>query len=89
MSTDLLENVLPDSEIAKNIAKNLTDRMAELGISQNALSRMTGDPVMTINGIVNGQHVPRSGVLARIAEALKTSMDALIQGTKKNSRRAS
>lgn len=89
MSTDVQNTVLPDDVILRNIARNVGTLMEQRGVSQHALSRATGDPVMTINGIVKEQHLPRTGVLARIAEALETTVDALISSPEKKSRRAS
>jgi len=89
MSTDCQDEVIGDEEVAKRLAANISARMAEMDVSQNALSRKTGDAVMTINDIVNGRSVPRAGILARIAEALETTVDSLIHGGTKKSRRAS
>lgn len=89
MSTDVQEPVPTDEDVTAALKVNVPARMASLGISQNGLAKMTGDPVSTINNIINGNHLPRGGVLVRIAEALQTTTDALLTLTQKKSRRAS
>lgn len=76
--------MLKDSEAKSNVASNLKRLLGECGISQRELSRKTGDPIMTINDVVNGRTMPGAGILARIAEALSVSVDAILGSDKKS-----
>ena len=76
-----------DSEVIVGLSERIREEMERAGISQRQLSKITGDPLMTINNTVNGRNMPGSGVLSRIAEALGTSADYLLFGVGKKSRR--
>lgn len=78
--------MIQDSEAKANISANLKRLLGEAGISQRELARQTGDPIMTINDVVNGRNMPGAGLIARIAEALDVSTDAVLSGSKKKSR---
>jgi transcriptional regulator with XRE-family HTH domain len=76
-------------EAAKRVlAANIQARLMACGMSQRALSRETGDPHMTINGVVRGQHMPGAGLLTRIADALDTTVEALLQPTRKKTQKS-
>ena len=66
---------MTDKKTKRVVSKRMKALMDEKGISINQLARMTGDAVMTIHGIVSGEHLPRAGVLCRIAKALGVSVD--------------
>jgi transcriptional regulator with XRE-family HTH domain len=76
-------------EMAKRVlAANIQARLATLGMSQRALARETGDALMTINGVVRGQHMPGAGLLTRIADALDTSIEGLLTPRKRKSQKS-
>ena len=69
--------MISDSATCRNIAANLRRILDERELNQSDLSRMTGDPVMTISRLCRGRNVPKVGVVARAAEALDVSIDRL------------
>jgi len=81
--------VTTDDEAKANIAANLNRILAERKISQRALARLTNEPPMTINSVLNGRHIVSTGTITRIAEALDVSIDRLVgtPANEKNSRR--
>ena len=80
--------MMSNEEAAKNIAANVEKLLGSLGWSVRKLSRMTGDPHMSVVNALSGAHVPNAGILARIAEALNVSTDELVRGRKKSRRTA-
>jgi transcriptional regulator with XRE-family HTH domain len=72
-----MDDMITDDEVRANIAANINRLLEDRGWSRAELARKTGDNQVTINLICNGRHVPRSGLLARIAEAFDVSMDRL------------
>ena len=83
-----MQAVIKDAEAKANIAANVS-RLIELrGISQKELAARTGETEMSISRVARGLHVPGSTMLARIAEALGTSVDSLIYGNGKKSRQS-
>ena len=72
-----------NDEVAANIHENADRLLEEKGWSQRRLSRETGDPHMSIVNALSGDHVPNSGILARIAEALGVTADELIDAPPK------
>lgn len=73
---------------ARNIAQNVSRLLEERGWSVRELARRTFDPHMSVVNALSGEHIPNSGLLARIAEALETTTDALIFTPVKKSRRS-
>ena len=80
--------VITDEQAKKHIAANLARLLKMQKISQSELARRTGEARMTIWRLCRGLNVPTAGVLARIAEALGTSLDSLLEVPPKNSRRS-
>lgn len=78
--------MITDEQAKKHISANLSRLLADKGISQTELARQTDESRMTIWRLCSGMHVPSAALLARIAEALETTLDALVQAPKKNSR---
>ncbi len=72
-----------NEEVAANIRDNADRLLGEKGWSQRRLSRETNDPHMSIVNALSGDHVPNSGILARIAEALGVTADELIDSPPK------
>ena len=73
-----MSTVKSNEDVAANIAANVERFLDKRGMSQRQLAHKTGDPHMTIVNAINGVHIPNSGILARIAEALGVTTDALI-----------
>jgi len=70
--------MIEDNVAKRNIAANLHRLLDDRGWSQSHLSRLTGDPLMTVSRAVRGENLPGVGVLARFAEALDVSIDRLV-----------
>ena len=80
---------MTDTDVLEALAANISRLMAEQGVSQRKLSALTDTPLMTINGMVNGRHMPGAGLVHRVAEALGVAVETLYEAThKKTSRRA-
>lgn len=81
-----------NAEAAENIAENVARLLADRDWSQRELSRRTKDPHMSIVNALSGDHIPNAGILARMAEALETTVDSLLSRPKaktpKKSRRS-
>jgi transcriptional regulator with XRE-family HTH domain len=73
-----MSKVKSNEDVAANIAANVARLLLASGLSQRKLANKTGDPHMTIVHAINGDYIPNSGILARIAEALGVTADALI-----------
>lgn len=82
---------MDDTTLLRYFAANLSRLLAEKGLSQSALSRASGEHVMTVNNILHCRHMPGGGTLQRIAEALNVDVGELYATpaptTKKKSRR--
>jgi transcriptional regulator with XRE-family HTH domain len=78
-----MEEMLTDDDVRVNVAANLKRLLAEREISQSQLARLTGDTQANISHICAGRHVAGAAVLARIADALDTSIDFLVAPPKK------
>lgn len=79
---------MSDDQTKAVLADNIQHLMKVSGKSQRALARETKDPLMTINGIVRGKHMPGAGVLTRIAEALGTTVEKLLTSSRKKTRKS-
>lgn len=79
--------MISDDQAKKHIAANLAKMLNEKKVSQSELARRTGEQRMTIWRTVSGLHVPSAALLARIAEALETTLDKLLEAPTKKSRR--
>ena len=79
-------NLLRDADVLENLSENIRRTMQERGISQRALAEMTDQPVMTINYLVNGRHMPGFGVVYRVAQVLGLSLDELAEKPKPKKR---
>lgn len=78
-----------DRTIGLNVAANLRRILAARGMSQSALARQIDAKQSTINTICIGRSCPQVGILARIAEVLDVSIDALAATPKENLKNAS
>lgn len=81
--------MLNDKEAIQNISANIRFLLRERNWTQTRLHEITSEPQMTISRIVNGKNMPGAGTLARIAEALATSVDWLLADHSKENRQAS
>lgn len=77
--------MLTDTEARDIIAENVRRRLATLDWSQSDLARETGESPMRISYLVRGVKSPTIGFLARVADALETTVDWLIQKHENNS----
>lgn len=71
--------MLTDAEAKSFLAANLVRLLRNRGISQNALAQLAGETPMRISTICRGTHIPDVACVARIAEALDVSIDALLR----------
>lgn len=68
-----------DEKLLKIISANLSMLKDEHGYSIRDLADITGDSPMTLFNTLSGKHMPRSGVLIRMAEAFRVSVDSLLE----------
>lgn len=70
------------------MARGITERLSELlssnGMSQKDLSTKTGITESAISHYVKGDRIPRGTNLTKIAEALGTTIDYLLDGKSAN-----
>jgi transcriptional regulator with XRE-family HTH domain len=81
-----MSTVLTDEQRKAVVSANLKRLVADRGMSQRQLAELTGYGVMTINDAINGKKMPGGGLIANLAEALKTTADEILGTSKKNSR---
>lgn len=78
-SIEGMNTVITDDNLKANISANLHRIMEERdSMTRYRLAQLTGESEQTIRNVVDGLHVPRTGILARIAEALDVTIDDLI-----------
>ena len=73
-----METMIDDDTLRANLAASLRWHLEDRGWAQSELAKRAGAKDMEISRIVRGQYLPNSGTLARIAEALGTSIDLLL-----------
>ena len=83
-----MSTVVTDDEAKLAISANVKRRMEELGLTQAQLARATGENEMRISSVVRAVHLPSGGFLARLAEALRVSIDVLFEQPPRKSRRS-
>ncbi len=71
--------MITDKQTKSYLAENVSDLLDSRGWTQKQLADATGENQMMISRIVRGEHIPAASVLARIAEALDTTMDKLLE----------
>lgn len=76
-----------DRRIRNTLGTNLRRAMAEKGMSQAALAKATGVPLMTINRMIRGENRPLVVTVQKVAKALETSVDSLLTPNGKNNSR--
>lgn len=67
-----------NSKFAKEFGRRLKTRMDELEINQSELSRLSGVTQPEISYIVRGQRVPWADTAVKLAHALNTTMNELV-----------
>ena len=78
---------MTDEEVKVALSTNLKRLLESRGWSGNRLAHECGEAQPTISRILNGKHVPHLGTITRIADALQTSVDYLLNrkpGDQKN-----
>lgn len=74
---------LTDVEAKNVIAENISSLLDELGMSQKELADLSGENEMAISRMVRGVQIPSAARLARVAEALRVTVDALLTKSRK------
>ena len=69
-----------------SFSERLSTLLNEKRITQKELSDIAGVTEAAVSHYVKGDRIPRASVLAKIAEALDTSSDFLMNGTATNSK---
>lgn len=69
---------MSDDETKHNIAANIRRLLAVRNLSQNGLAHAIGESPTRINQYTQGKKMPGAGVLTRIAEELKASLEELV-----------
>jgi transcriptional regulator with XRE-family HTH domain len=75
-------DVITNEQAKRNVAANVLWHLERLGWSQADLSEASGESVMQISRICRGVVLANAAALARIAEALGTSVDKLLESPK-------
>ena len=70
--------MIDDERMLANIASNLRALLTDRDWSLRELIRATSIPLMTLSNLANEKHVPGVIALAKIAEALRTTVDYLL-----------
>jgi transcriptional regulator with XRE-family HTH domain len=73
-----MSTVIDNDTAKRNISANVKAMLEEREMSQASLARATGDLEMTISYLVRGVQCPSAALLARVAEALGVTADALL-----------
>ncbi len=76
----VIQDSIAQRNIAANVQRLLADRATkrQFPFSQAQLAKATGESEMRISKLVRGLAMPEAAFLARIAEALGTSVDSLL-----------
>lgn len=84
-----MQAAMTDTRIRKLLAANIRREMHSRGWKAVDLSDASGEPEMNISRILNEKNTPKVGTVQRLAQALGTGVDALLQPVQKNSRQPS
>jgi transcriptional regulator with XRE-family HTH domain len=72
--------------MAATFGERLAALLKEKGMQQQALAQKAGVTEAAVSHYIKGDRVPRASVMARIAEALGTTSDFLMNGTEPDSK---
>ena len=64
----------------ESFAMRLSETLKKKGMQQQELAQKAGVTEAAVSHYIKGDRIPRASVLARIAEALETSTDYLVNG---------
>ena len=81
-SVSMYKRVVVMSKELSGFDARLTEKMAESGVTQADLCRLTGLASSMVSHYCTGQRVPSVPVAANIARALNTTIDYLASGSK-------
>lgn len=71
--------MLTDEDVKKNLSVNLRRLMRARGIRQTQIAETCGMTQPSVSRIVQGDYVPNVTTIARLAEALDTTVDFLLR----------
>lgn len=72
---------MTDSETMARLANNLRLKRLKAGLSLNEVARRAGTYASTIKEVEDGERMPGVGLATRIAEAVGSTLNALLQPT--------
>ena len=72
--------------MAATFGERLSELLKEKSMQQQALAQKAGVTEAAVSHYVKGDRVPRASVMARIAEALGTTSDYLMNGAEPDSK---
>ena len=75
--------MISNEKMAKVLADNLRQAMADREMSIRELASLTDDSHTSIANILLGKHVPNVALTSRIAEALNMPIDELVKEKQK------
>lgn len=73
--------------MAETFGERLLDLLKEKGMQQQALAQKAGVTEAAVSHYIKGDRVPRASVMARIADALGTTSEFLMNGTEMDSKK--
>lgn len=82
-----MNNVISDIDAKRNIAFHVLRLLEKKGKSRYWLSKQTGEYESRIAAVCKGESLCKSGLLARIAEALETTTDDMLRPIPKKLRK--
>lgn len=75
--------MITDEQLKRNLQRNIRRLLDQTEMSQSDLARATGESRSRISLVINSCRVPSAASLARIAEALDTTVDELINSPRR------
>jgi len=73
--------------MAATFGERLSGLLKEKGMQQQALAQKAGVTEASVSHYIKGDRVPRASVMARIADALGTTSEFLMNGTEPDSKK--
>ena len=78
--------MVTDELARENLKASIALLLEKRGMSRYRLARLTGESDQTIKNVADGVHMPRAGLLSRLAEAFGVTMDELVNPKRDASR---